>query len=64
MLVRIHEAGYKIVLHVHDEVVIEAAADEAEDSLQHILKIMSEPPKWISDIPLAAEGSILSRYTK
>ena len=64
MLVRINEAGYKIVLHVHDEVVIEADADKAEESLQHILKIMSEPPEWISDIPLAAEGSILSRYTK
>jgi len=64
MLVRIDEAGYKIVLHVHDEVVIEADADQAEESLQHILKIMSKPPEWISDIPLAAEGSILSRYTK
>jgi len=64
MLVRINEAGYKIVLHVHDEVVIEADASEAEDALQHILKIMSEPPEWIPDIPLAAEGSILSRYTK
>ena len=64
MLVRIDEAGYKIVLHVHDEVVIEADADKAEESLEHILKIMSEPPDWIPDIPLAAEGSILSRYTK
>ena len=64
MLVRLDEAGYKIVLHVHDEVVIEADADQAEESLQHILKIMSRPPEWIPDIPLAAEGSILSRYTK
>ena len=64
MLVRIDEAGYKIVLHVHDEVVVEADVDQAEESLQHILKIMSEPPDWIPDIPLAAEGSILSRYTK
>ena len=64
MLVRIDGAGYKIVLHVHDEVVIEVDTHQAEETLQNVLQIMSCPPTWIPDIPLAAEGSILSRYTK
>ena len=64
MLVRISEAGHTIIMHVHDEVVVEADADKAEEALKEILKIMSTPPEWISDIPLDAEGTILTRYTK
>ena len=64
MLLRVDKAGYKIVMHVHDEVVVEADADEAEEVLHNIIKIMSEPPTWIPDIPVAAEGSIQTRYEK
>lgn len=64
MLVRISEAGHTIIMHVHDEVVVEADADKAEEALEEILKIMSTPPEWISNIPLDAEGTILTRYTK
>jgi len=61
---RIEEAGYPLILHVHDEVVIEVDEDKAEQCLSDCLKIMSTPPKWISDIPLSAEGKILDRYEK
>jgi hypothetical protein len=36
----------------------------AEEALSNILKIMSTPPDWIADIPVAAEGQILDIYTK
>jgi len=64
MLVRVARAGHKIIMHVHDEIVVEANKDEADQALSDILKIMSTPPQWIPDIPLDAEGSILTRYTK
>jgi DNA polymerase len=64
MLCRIDEAGFDIVFHVHDEVVVEVDADKAEDALSSIINIMSTPPEWIPDIPLSAEGSILTRYEK
>lgn len=64
MLCRIHDAGLKIIFHVHDEVVLEVREETANLDLQRVIKIMSTPPEWIPDIPLAAEGSILTKYTK
>jgi len=64
MLVRVSNAGHNVIMHVHDEIVVEADADKAEDALADILSIMSTPPEWIADLPLAAEGTTLTRYTK
>jgi len=64
MLCRIHDAGLKIIFHVHDEVVVEVDEAEAEDSLARIVEIMSTPPEWIPDIPVSAEGNIISIYEK
>lgn len=64
MLCRIHDAGLKIIFHVHDEVVVEVDEDEAEDALARIVEIMSTPPEWIPDIPVSAEGNIISVYEK
>jgi len=64
MLLRVDKAGYKIIMHVHDELVIETPEKEAEHTLKEVTSIMSTPPEWIPDIPLDAEGSILTRYEK
>ena len=64
MLVRVFNKGHKIIMHVHDEMVVEVEADKAQDTLDDMINIMSTPPPWIPDIPLAAEGSILTRYEK
>jgi DNA polymerase len=64
MLCRIHDSGFRIVLHVHDEVVIEVDEDKAEEALTQIIEIMSTPPEWIPDIPISGEGKILSVYEK
>jgi DNA polymerase len=64
MLLRIASAGHQTILHVHDEVVIECAEEEAEKVLAECLEIMSTPPAWIPDIPVSAEGEILDFYSK
>jgi len=64
MLLRVYAAGHKIIMHVHDEIVVETADQDAEKTLSDIIDIMSHPPEWIPDIPLAAEGDILTRYQK
>jgi DNA polymerase I-like protein with 3'-5' exonuclease and polymerase domains len=64
MMLRIDAAGHEIILHVHDEVVIECAEADAEKVLAECLEIMSTPPAWIPDIPLSAEGQILDFYCK
>ena len=64
MMLRIDKTGIPIILHVHDEVVMEVPEDTAERDLQTVLSIMSTPPDWIPDIPVAAEGHILDLYSK
>lgn len=55
---------YRIVLLVHDEIVLSVPEAEAEEALAYGLKVMSTPPKWCSDLPLGAEGGHDVNYTK
>ena len=64
MMLRVDAAGFPVILHVHDEMVCEVPEAQAEEALAKILEIMHTPPKWIPDIPVAAEGQILDYYTK
>lgn len=49
-----------VVLHVHDEIVIETATPDP-DALR---SIMCTPPDWAKGLPLDAEVSVMSRYGK
>jgi DNA polymerase len=58
-------AGYRIVMHVHDEVVIEAPADGREqEAMQTICEIMGRPLPWAAGLPLRADGSVMKYYRK
>jgi hypothetical protein len=61
---RIEEAGHRIILHVHDEVVVETEADKAEETKAEIIKLMSTGPKWMDGVPLDAEAIITQEYKK
>jgi DNA polymerase len=50
------------VLHVHDEVVLEAS--DPEQAADHLLKTMTTPPTWAVGLPLSAEVKIMERYGK
>ena len=53
---RLESAGYKIVFHIHDEVVIDAQTGDPENTLKDVIRIMSEPVPWAQGLPLAADG--------
>lgn len=59
---RLRKAGYQVIFHIHDEVVIECNADSA--SLDDVVKIMSEPIPWAMDLPLGADGWIGNFFKK
>lgn len=61
-LLKIDAAGFKIVMHVHDEVVIEA--DEDSLDLSAINSIMSEPISWAPGLPLTADSYSTPFYKK
>lgn len=57
------EQGYAIVLHVHDEVVCETT-DSDEFTVEGLCGILSTPPAYALDMPLAAAGFETYRYRK
>jgi DNA polymerase len=63
-LVRMHRAGLRVVLHVHDEVVVEVKEDQAEDAKRQLEEIMATAPDWMPGLPLACEAKIADRYGK
>ena len=51
---RLEAAGYPVVFHIHDEVVIDAGP--GKDSLDDVIRIMSQVPTWAEGLPLNADG--------
>ena len=64
ILLRLESLGHNTIMHVHDEVVIEAKKDDADQILCDVLAAMSEPISWVPDLPLEAEGKVTERYEK
>jgi hypothetical protein len=56
---RLEAAGYPIVMHTHDEYVCELANDFG--SLDEFLAIITRPPSWAPDLPIAAKCRISGR---
>lgn len=58
----LEKAGYEVVFHVHDEVVIECPPDRA--SLDDIVKLMTLPIPWAEGLPLSADGWVGDYFKK
>lgn len=59
---RLEVNGFKVVFHVHDEVVVEMPS--ASTQFERVCEIMSSPPSWAPDLPLAADGWVNDFYKK
>jgi DNA polymerase len=57
------DAGYPLVLAVHDEQVCEVP-DTEEYTVSELERLMAVVPEWATGIPLAAEGFETYRYKK
>jgi DNA polymerase len=57
-LVRLEEAGYAVVGHVHDEAIVEST------DLDRISAIMTQVPRWGRGLPIDGEGYLADRYRK
>ena len=60
-MLRLDNAGYNIVMHVHDEAVIEAPDGT---SLEDICDVMGQTPKWADGLLLRADGYVCDFYRK
>ena len=63
-MLRLETEGYDIVNSIHDEVLLLVEEQNAESTLEDVVKIMTTPPQWALDFPLAAEGWFGKRYRK
>lgn len=58
----IEAAGHAVVMHVHDEVVVEEPLDGA--GVTDIVALMTDKPTWAQGLPLDADGYTCTTYRK
>lgn len=64
-MLRLEKKGYQIVIHVHDEAVLEVPeVPEGESSVEEICRVMAEQPEWAEGLPLRADGYECAFYKK
>lgn len=62
-ILRLEKAGYPIVFHVHDEVIIEARKDGSQ-TLEAVKEVFKQPITWAKDLPLKGDGYLTDYYLK
>ena len=60
-MIDLEDAGYDVVFHIHDEVVIDA---KPQERLVDVCQIMRQPVSWAEDLPLDADGWEGAYFTK
>jgi len=61
-MLNLDRAGFKIILTVHDEIMVEV--DKGDDRLEEMISIMSIVPSWAAGMPIKADGWIGERFRK
>ena len=61
-MVRVDTEGYRIAMHVHDEVVLDVPIGTG--SLEHITTVMGNPISWAPGLPMRAAGFECDFYMK
>lgn len=57
---QVDRAGYTIVMHVHNEIVVETATATVDE----ICDLMATTPDWAQGLPLATDGYACDFYVK
>ena len=60
---RVSEEGYKIVMHVHDEIIVDVPNSD-KDAAARITRIMDEPISWAEGLPLKGDTYETNFYRK
>lgn len=60
-IVSLHLLGYRIVAHVHDEVITE---ERPGGSVEALNEVLVAAPAWADGLPLNAEGDVMKYYHK
>ncbi len=63
-MLKMQDAGLRVVMMTHDEVVTCVPEEKAEETCKIMQEIMSTPPDWAAGYPLNAEGGWDICYSK
>lgn len=63
-MLQLAEERFKIVMHVHDEVICEVPIKSANKKLAEMCSIMSHKIPWAKGLPLTADGYVTPFYKK
>lgn len=58
------EAGYRVLFHIHDEIIAEVPKDDNRFSLENAINLMCKVPEWAEGLPLNADGFTSDYYKK
>jgi DNA polymerase len=61
-MLRLQNAGFDIVMHIHDEAVLEVP--NGVSSVDEVCRMMAIAPDWADGLPLRADGYECSFYKK
>ena len=61
---KLHAQGVELLLNVYDQILSQAATDDANDVLQLTEQAMLTNPEWAPDLPLGMDGAIMERWRK
>jgi DNA polymerase len=62
-IIRLEEAGYPVVFHIHDECICEVP-DDGTKTLDEVQKIFRTPMPFAKDLPLKGAGYVTKYYLK
>lgn len=62
-MMRVADAGYQIVMHVHDEIIVDVPREDI-GALEEIISIMAQPIDWAPGLPLKGDGYECDYYKK
>lgn len=63
-MLNLNNESFDIVLHIHDEVVLDVPINESEKLLKRAGEILSQTPPWAEGLPLEADSFLTPFYIK
>jgi len=61
-MMRVEKKGYPVVMHVHDELIMDVPKDKG--TVEDVCAIFAEPIEWAPGLPLKADGYECEYYKK
>lgn len=58
------KTGFDIVMHVHDEIIVETPEQGSLENLKKMCALMGQAPDWAEGLPLNADGYLTEFYKK